>query len=143
MYTHKIPLFLFLSLLLSLYLHQLLVVHILFPCRLRKGGGGGNDLKLLLRVIINIASFYTHFSHEAQSTYSILLLPRSLDTFQCRTYSAQFPLPRSLAHKLATHPRPSTSKMNPEWRIAPCYISTLHGVRPPKLDPKWGILLWC
>ena len=34
-----------------------------------------------------------HFSHEAQSAYSILL-PRSLDTFQSRTYSAQFPLPR-------------------------------------------------
>ena len=34
------------------------------------------------------------FSHEAQSAYSILLLPRSLDTFQCRTYIAQFPLPR-------------------------------------------------
>ena len=32
------------------------------------------------------------FFHEAQSAYSILL-PRSLDTFQCRTYSAQFPLP--------------------------------------------------
>ena len=27
-----------------------------------------------------------------QSAYSVLL-PRSLDTFQCRTYSAQFPLP--------------------------------------------------
>ena len=40
-----------------------------------------------------IANFYTHFSHEAQSAYSVLL-PRSLDTFQCRTYSAQFPLPR-------------------------------------------------
>ena len=33
------------------------------------------------------------FSHEAQSAYSVLL-PRSLDTFQCRTYSAQFPLPQ-------------------------------------------------
>ena len=33
------------------------------------------------------------FSHEAQSAYSVLL-PRSLHTFQCRTYSAQFPLPR-------------------------------------------------
>ena len=32
------------------------------------------------------------FSRKAQSAYSILL-PRSLDTFQCRTYSAQFPLP--------------------------------------------------
>ena len=33
------------------------------------------------------------FSRKAQSAYSILLLPQSLDTFQCRTYSAQFPLP--------------------------------------------------
>ena len=33
------------------------------------------------------------FSRTAQSAYSVLLLPRSLDTFQCRTYSAQFPLP--------------------------------------------------
>ena len=33
-----------------------------------------------------------HFSHEAQSAYSILL-PWSLDTIQSRTYSAQFPLP--------------------------------------------------
>ena len=33
------------------------------------------------------------FSHEAQSAYSILLA-RSLDTFQSRTYSSQFPLPR-------------------------------------------------
>ena len=40
-----------------------------------------------------IANFYTRFSHEAQSAYSVLL-PRSLDTFQCYTYSAQFPLPR-------------------------------------------------
>ena len=32
------------------------------------------------------------FSCKAQSAYSILL-PRSLDTIQCRTYSAQFPLP--------------------------------------------------
>ena len=32
------------------------------------------------------------FSRKAQSAYSILL-PRSLDTFQCRTNSAQFPLP--------------------------------------------------
>ena len=44
-------------------------------------------------IIIIIANFYTRFSHEAQSAYSVLL-PRSLDTFQCRTYSAQFPLPR-------------------------------------------------
>ena len=46
-----------------------------------------------IRIII--ANFYTRFSqwHEAQSAYSVLL-PRSLDTFQCRTYSAQFPLPR-------------------------------------------------
>ena len=36
--------------------------------------------------------FNTRFSREAPSAYSILL-PRSLDTFQCRTYSAQFPLP--------------------------------------------------
>ena len=43
--------------------------------------------------IIIIANFYTRFSHEAQSFYSVLL-PWSLDTFQCRTYSAQFPLPR-------------------------------------------------
>ena len=35
-------------------------------------------------IIIIIASFYMRFSHEAQSTYSILL-PQSLDTFQCRT----------------------------------------------------------
>ena len=47
----------------------------------------------------------------------------------------------SLAHKLSTHPRPSTSKMNPKWRIAPCYISTLNGVRPAKLNPKWRILI--
>ena len=40
-----------------------------------------------------IANFYTRYSHEAQSAYSVLL-SRSLDTFQCRTYSAQFPLPR-------------------------------------------------
>ena len=33
-----------------------------------------------------------HFSHKAQSAYS-MLVPRSLDTFQCRIYSAQFPLP--------------------------------------------------
>ena len=44
-------------------------------------------------IIIIIANFYTRFSHEAQSAYSVLL-PRSLDTFQCRTYSAQFSLPR-------------------------------------------------
>ena len=44
-------------------------------------------------IIIIIANFYMRFSHEAQSAYSVLL-PRSLDTFQCRTYSAQFPLPR-------------------------------------------------
>ena len=37
--------------------------------------------------------FKTRFSHKAQSAYNVLLLPRSLDTFQCRTYSAQFPLP--------------------------------------------------
>ena len=43
-------------------------------------------------IIIIIANFYTRFSHEAQSAYSVLL-PRSLDIFQCRTYSAQFPLP--------------------------------------------------
>ena len=34
------------------------------------------------------------FSCKAQSAYNIVfLLPRSLDTFQCRIYSAQFPLP--------------------------------------------------
>ena len=32
------------------------------------------------------------FSCKAQSAYNILL-PRSLDTFQCRIYSAQFPFP--------------------------------------------------
>ena len=31
-----------------------------------------------------------HFQNKAYS----VLLPRSLDTFQCHTYSAQFPLPR-------------------------------------------------
>ena len=48
---------------------------------------------IIIIIIIIIANFYTCFSHEAQSAYSVLL-PRSLDTFQCRTYSAQFPLPR-------------------------------------------------
>ena len=43
----------------------------------------------------------------------------------------------SLAHKLATHPRPSTSKMNPKWRVAPCYIDTLNAVRRAKNNPKW------
>ena len=33
-----------------------------------------------------------HFSHKAQSAYS-MLVPRSLDIFQCGIYSAQFPLP--------------------------------------------------
>ena len=33
------------------------------------------------------------FSHKAQSTLYSILLPQSLDTFQCRTYSAQIPLP--------------------------------------------------
>ena len=55
-----------------------------YTCSLHMGS------KLL---IIIIAHFYTQFSHEAQSAFSILLLPRSLDTFPCCTYSAQFPLP--------------------------------------------------
>ena len=68
----------------------------------------------------------------------------------------------SLAHKLATHPCPSTSKMNPKWRIVPCNILyqsngvrpakkntlngvkpakiNLNGVRPAKNNPKWRIL---
>ena len=41
----------------------------------------------------NNSSYLYALFHEAQSAYSILL-PRSWDTFQCRTYSAQFPLPR-------------------------------------------------
>ena len=45
----------------------------------------------------------------------------------------------SLAHKLATHPRPSTSKMNPKWRIAPCYICTRNGVTLAKHKHKWRI----
>ena len=43
----------------------------------------------------------------------------------------------SLAHKLATHLRPPTSKMNPKWRIAPCYNCTLNGVTLAKHNPKW------
>ena len=39
---------------------------------------------IIIIIIIIIANFYTRFSHEAQSAYSVLL-PRSLDTFQCRT----------------------------------------------------------
>ena len=52
-----------------------------------------NEISLQEIIIIIIANFYMRFSHEAQSAYSVLL-PRSLDTFQCRTYSAQFPLHR-------------------------------------------------
>ena len=52
-----------------------------------------NNSYILIIIIIIIANLYTRFSHEAQSAYSVLL-PRSLATFQCRTYSAQFPLPR-------------------------------------------------
>ena len=49
--------------------------------------GKSGDLSIftsLKHLIIIIANFYMRFSHEAQSAYSILL-PRSLDTFQCRT----------------------------------------------------------
>ena len=41
---------------------------------------------VIIIIIIIIANFYTRFSHEAQSAYSVLL-PRSLDIFQCRTYT--------------------------------------------------------
>ena len=44
----------------------------------------------------------------------------------------------SLAHKLATHPRPRTSKMNPKW-LAPCYICTPNGVTLARHNPKWRI----
>ena len=40
----------------------------------------------LIIIIIIIANFYMRFSHKAQSAYSVLL-PRSLDTFQCRSYT--------------------------------------------------------
>ena len=40
----------------------------------------------------NSQFLYCAFPHKAQSVYSVLL-PRSLDIFQCRTYSAQFTLP--------------------------------------------------
>ena len=50
-------------------------------------------LLLLLIIIIIIPSFYMRFSRKAQRAYNILSLSRSLDTVQCHTYSAQFPLP--------------------------------------------------
>ena len=37
----------------------------------------------------------------------------------------------TLTQDCATHPCPPTSKMDPKWRIAPCYIYTLkYGVTP-------------
>ena len=55
------------------------------------------------------------FSHKAQSAYSVLL-PWSLDTFQCRTYSAQFPLPRE-------HSLPGIAAYNGAGKFKHNYLS--------------------
>ena len=67
--------------------------------------------------------------------HSIKNVVEITDQSRCILFGPPCIVPRggSLSHKLATYPRPSTSNMNPKWRIAPCYISTLNGVRPAKL----------
>ena len=74
---------------------------------------------IIIKIII-IANFYTRFSHEAQSAYSILL-PRSLDTFQCRTYTVyNFHSPGSKA----------------QFRSLACMRAKLCFARPPSLPKK-------
>ena len=90
------------------------------------------------------------FSHKAQSAYNVSLLPRSLDTFQCHTYSAKFPLPEEhslpkaacdtmsygagklIKHNHLSHPTYrvpiyASGSRAAMWIKLPCWRTKVHG----------------